>query len=106
MKELILFYVPVPDEATARALTGGALKARLAACGNILGPVTSLYEWKGEMCDGPEHVLVLKTPADREEALAEWLEREHPYECPCVARRTERVNDAFYDWVVEQTRSG
>lgn len=103
MDSLILFYVPVPDKETARELARRALDARLAACGNILGPVTSLYEWKSEMAEEEEWVLILKTSESRREALAELVERHHPYECPAVVRVSAAANEAFAQWISEQT---
>lgn len=103
MNDLILFYVPVPDEATGLRLTRGALAERLAACGNLHGPVTSLYEWEGEMKQETERVLILKTTPQRADALSAWLEMEHPYDCPCVVRIPVHTNTAFAEWVGTET---
>jgi periplasmic divalent cation tolerance protein len=44
--------------------------------------VTSIYRWKGEVCRDEERLLVIKTRADRLEALREALVGFHPYEVP------------------------
>jgi periplasmic divalent cation tolerance protein len=103
MENLMLFYIPVPNPETAKELTRQALDARLAACGNIHGPITSLYEWKSELAEEEEWVLILKTAESRQAELAEWVERHHPYECPAVVRISATANPAFLQWVQEQT---
>jgi periplasmic divalent cation tolerance protein len=65
-------------ERIARAL----VERRLAACVNVVPGVTSIYRWKGEVCRDEERLLVIKTRADRLEALREALVGFHPYEVP------------------------
>ena len=59
-------------------------KARLAACGNILPGVTSVYEWQGKIETETEVSLILKTKSDKTEALTEFVVENHPYDTPCV----------------------
>jgi periplasmic divalent cation tolerance protein len=71
---------PTSDKAAeiARALVGEGL----IACMNIVPQVRSIYFWDGELCDGTEVLCVMKTKADRVEALKERLVSLHPYEIP------------------------
>ena len=59
-------------------------KARLAACGNILPGVTSVYEWQGKIETETEVSLILKTKADKTEELTKFVVENHPYDTPCV----------------------
>lgn len=102
---LHLVYVPVPDRETGLRLGRDAVRLRQAACANLHGPMTSIYEWEGDLCEESEFLLLFKTAADRVEALESWLVQAHPYECPCViSGDVERVNPAFGDWVRAMTR--
>jgi periplasmic divalent cation tolerance protein len=65
-------------ERIARAL----VESRLAACVNVVPGVVSVYRWKGEVCRDEERLLVIKTRADRLEALRGALVGLHPYEVP------------------------
>ena len=67
-------------ERIGRALVEGGL----AACVNVLPAVTSIYRWKGKLEKEEERLLVIKTRADRFEALREALVALHPYEVPEV----------------------
>jgi periplasmic divalent cation tolerance protein len=75
-----LSTAPSADKAAEIART--LVEERLAACVNILPAVRSIYRWKGELCDDAEALCVIKTRADRVEALRERLIALHPYEVP------------------------
>jgi periplasmic divalent cation tolerance protein len=95
-------YVTAPPEAAA-ALARGAVEERLAACVNRV-PCRSTYRWEGAVVDDEEEILLLKTTDDRYGALRSYLEREHPYDVPCIERFDEAdVLDAFGAWVVDST---
>lgn len=96
---LQLFYIPVPPGGTGLALARGAVEKKLAACGNLLPGVTSVYEWEGKMCEDREEVLILKTTPERADALEAWLLKAHPYETPCVLRLPPATaNPGFVSW--------
>jgi periplasmic divalent cation tolerance protein len=67
-------------ERLARAL----LEARLVACVNIVGPITSLYHWQGGIEQDEEYLLLMKTAASVEDALMARIHELHPYEEPEV----------------------
>lgn len=105
--ELLLVYVPVPDAAAGRTLAEGAVRQKLAACGNVLPGMTSVYEWEGQLETSTEALLLLKTTRERADELESYLLEHHPYECPCILRlNPEHTNPAFAAWVTQQTASG
>jgi periplasmic divalent cation tolerance protein len=55
---------------------------RLAACVNVLPPMTSLYRWKGAIEEDREQQLVIKTTQDRVPAIEARFHELHPYELP------------------------
>ena len=104
--EILLVYVPVPDEAAGRALAEGAVGQKLAACGNILPGLTSVYEWEGRLETASEALLLFKTTEARAEALEAYVKAQHPYDCPCILRlQPGQANPAFAAWVRQQTRT-
>ena len=60
------------------------IEERLAACVNVIPGVRSIYRWEDDIQDDPEVVLIIKTQADRCEALAARIEALHPYDVPEV----------------------
>ncbi len=63
-------------------LAKAAVEARLAACGQVAGPVASTYWWNDELERAEEWFVFFKLPADRYEALAEFLAERHSYDEP------------------------
>ena len=49
----------------ARRLADAAVEARLAACAQISGPITSVYRWEGSIQADEEWRVVFKTADDR-----------------------------------------
>lgn len=80
MHVVALSTAPSPEKAAE--LAKALVEERLAACVNVLPGVRSFYRWKGELCDDTEALCVIKTRADRVEALRRRLVELHPYEVP------------------------
>ncbi|WP_327356186.1 divalent-cation tolerance protein CutA [Streptomyces sp. NBC_01304] len=90
--------------AKAEALARGAVEARLAACAQIAGPVTSVYRWDGALATDQEWQLLLKTTTDRYPALEAWLTEAHGYETPeIIATPVVRGSAAYLEWVRQET---
>jgi periplasmic divalent cation tolerance protein len=70
------------DEETAAAVVRELVERRLVACGTLLPGARSLYRWQGELADAREVLVVLKTTAERVEALTATLPEVHPYDVP------------------------
>src|SRR5437773_10580059 len=51
----------------AEALSKSAVEARVAACGQVSGPITSTYWWEGKVETAEEWRITFKTPLDRYE---------------------------------------
>src|SRR6202167_6668218 len=88
------------SRAEAMALTRAAVEARLAACGQVAGPVASTYWWNDELERAEEWFVFFKLPADRYEALAEFLAERHSYDEPeIVATPITRGSPSFLSWI-------
>jgi periplasmic divalent cation tolerance protein len=99
-----LIYITAENTDEARAIGRALVEARLAACANVLGPMTSIYRWEGVVQEGEEAVLIAKTTAALVEALTAKVQELHSYECPCVvALPVEGGNPAFLDWIAAET---
>lgn len=93
-----------PDESSAGRLARALVGERLAACGNVVPGLRSIYRWEGEVRDEPEALLVLKVATSGIAELADRLVALHPYDVPeFVALSVERGTASYLDWVVEET---
>ncbi|MCA1907563.1 MAG: divalent-cation tolerance protein CutA [Magnetospirillum sp.] len=101
----ILVYVTAPDGEIAVALAKTMVEQRLAACANILGPITSVYWWDGKVNTEGEVGLILKTRQSLVPELTAALRQAHTYECPCVvALPITGGNPDFLAWIAAETK--
>lgn len=87
--------------ADAAALARTLVEERLAACINILPPMTSVYRWKGRLEEDHEQQLLIKTTPDRVAALEARLRELHPYELPEFIVLEATASAAYGVWVRE-----
>ena len=88
----------------ADALALGAVAARLTACAQVSGPVTSTYWWQGEVQDSQEWVVAMKTTSLRYPALEGYLRHAHPYQVPeIIAVPVAAGSPDYLAWVRAET---
>lgn len=91
-------------DADAAALARTLVEERLAACVNILPPMTSIYRWQGAVEQEREQQLVIKTAVHRIAALEARLRELHPYAVPeFLVIRADGGSDAYLTWLVAET---
>jgi periplasmic divalent cation tolerance protein len=67
----------------ARRIASKVVRRRLAACVNIvLGPIQSIYRWKGKVQSAREVLIVIKTTQKCLEELEKEVSRWHSYDVP------------------------
>jgi periplasmic divalent cation tolerance protein len=95
-----------PDPETARALAERLVDEGLAACVQVLPGVQSVYRWHGRVEHAEEALLLIKTAADRFQALSARLHALHPYELPeIVAVELAAGLPAYLAWIEHETRA-
>ena len=87
--------------AFARVLVGD----RLAACVNVLPPMTSLYRWKGAIEEDSERQLVIKTTSDRVAAIQARFQELHPYELPEFIVLSASASAPYLEWLDDSVRA-
>ncbi len=98
--DTLLVLSTCPDADTAQRLARALVDARLAACVNVVGPVTSVYRWQGAVDTAGEVLLLIKTASARYPDLGRALRSMHPYEVPeIVAVPVERGLNDYVEWV-------
>ena len=93
-----------PDE--AQTLASALVEGGLAACVNILSPVTSVYRWEGKVVTDTEATLLIKTSHANAPRLRERIVELHPYSVPEVVVLPvdcDKSHAAYVDWVRSQS---
>ena len=87
------------------ALARELVEERLAACVNIIPRVQSIYRWQGKIEDDAEQLLLIKTVAERVDALQAALLARHPYEVPeFVVIQMDEARGAWREWLIDSVR--
>ncbi len=101
MSDAAIVLTTLGADADAAALARTLVEERLAACVNVLPPMTSIYRWKGQLEHDREQQLVIKTTTGRVAALEARLRELHPYELPEFLVLAAAAGAAYGAWVGE-----
>jgi periplasmic divalent cation tolerance protein len=80
----------------AETIGRAAVDARLAACAQIGGPISSVYWWDGKVEQATEWVCTLKAPAQTFERLEQLIKRTSSYDTPEVIATPIVLGSAEY----------
>ena len=77
MTDKIVVFSTCDSEEQAGRIAHALVEQRLAACINIVPGVRSVYRWKGEIQDGAEWLLVIKSRRDLMDQLRAAIGKIH-----------------------------
>jgi periplasmic divalent cation tolerance protein len=96
--------ITADDEAWLQQFTRSLVEDRLAACGQLISPIRSIYRWHNAVQDDTEVRVALHTRRSLVPAIIERTRAEHTYEVPCVlVLPVENGNPDYLGWVVAST---
>lgn len=105
--DLVEVHVTAPDRASALGLAHLLVDERLAACVQVVPGVTSVYVWEGTVQEDDEHLLLVKSTADRLPTIRERVGAEHPYDTPeILALPVSDAPDRYSSWVRAAVQQG
>lgn len=90
----------------ANKLGRALVEERLVACATLLPVVQSIYHWNDELQSAPETMVMLKTTADKLEALEARLRQLHTYRVPeFLVLPVEYGSKSYMDWIAQSVTS-
>ena len=102
--EYLQVQTTTDSRAEAMELARDAVAARLAACGQVAGPITSTYWWNDEVEQAEEWLVVFKLPADGFGELERFLAERHSYDEPEIIATPIATGSAGYlRWMRDET---
>lgn len=91
--------------AEADAIADALVDRQLAACVQIVGPITSVYRWGGAVERSEERLLLIKTTAAAYPRVEAAIRELHSYDCPeIVALPIDAGSADYLAWLREQVR--
>ncbi len=101
---IIAVLTNLPDSESAFNLARELVHLRLAACANVLGPVTSFYRWEGREESAVEHPVLIKTSSAAYPHLEAAIRERHPYEVPeIISWPVTRGLPEYLAWVENES---
>ncbi|KAK7868368.1 hypothetical protein R5R35_013656 [Gryllus longicercus] len=94
--------ITVPENELATRLAHEMVTKNMIACANIIPKVTSVYLWKGTVCEDKEVFMFLKTRTTRVKEVVEFVQQNHPYEvCEVISLPITGGSSKYLNWVGE-----
>jgi len=106
-QRFFLVLTTAGSESQGQAIARALVERRLAACVTVLGSACSVYRWDGRIVEEEERPLLIKTTAERFEAVRATIRELHTYEVPEVlALPIERGDPAYLEWLARSVDPG
>jgi periplasmic divalent cation tolerance protein len=104
MPEFVVIFVTVGSSSEGAKIAQALVEERLAACVNRMGPVRSIYNWKGKLCKENEELLIIKSRRELFGALEKRVREIHSYEVPeIIALPVAEGSGPYLEWVEKNT---
>jgi periplasmic divalent cation tolerance protein len=103
-EEICEVVITAADAEWLAAFTRRLVEDRLAASGQQIAAIRSVYRWAGAVHDEPEARVALHTRLSLVPRIVERADEEHAYDVPCViALPVVAGNPAYVAWVNAET---
>ncbi len=107
VNDVVQVQFTVGDEDRAAALVTRLLDARLIACGQVLGPVTSRYWWRGSVEEASEWLCLCKTTNAKVDDIVSVICADHPDDVPeVIVLPVIGGHQDYLSWVRAETGAG
>ncbi len=107
MVEYIQVSTTVEKKEDAETIARTLVEIRAAACAHVIGPMRSIYWWKGKVEASTEWLCMMKTRKELYGDLEAGLKAVHPYEVPeIVAVPLVTGSEQYLRWIDEETKKG
>ncbi len=101
---LVQVFTTVGSREDALALARAAVEERVAACVQVIGPLTSVYRWEGKVEERAEFLCLLKAPQEGLERLVSFVRDRHPYDTPEITSiESPYTDDRYLAWARAET---
>jgi periplasmic divalent cation tolerance protein len=91
----------------AQTIADALVGSQLAACVQIVGPITSTYRWQGKIERAEEWLCVIKSTRGLYAEVERAIVAQHSYDTPeIIAVPMVAGSQRYMDWVSEQLRRG
>jgi len=103
MSDFLIVSTSTATKEDAQRIAQAVLEPHLAACVQVVGPVSSSYWWQGKLETSEEWLCLIKTSMAHYPELEQAVLTAHPYEVPeLVAVSIEAGSSAYLKWLGQE----
>ena len=103
-RTVLMVLITTSNRREAGRIAEALVTNKLAACANLVTPVTSVFRWKGRVEKSREALLIVKTTVRRYPALERCVRSMHSYEVPeIIALPVQQGLRQYLEWVKKET---
>ena len=103
MTEYIQVLTTVEHKADAENIAKSLVEKRLAACVQILGPLTSYFHWQGKLDSTAEYLCLIKSRDDLFAKLESEIISMHPYDVPeIIVTQVTKGSKDYLNWMASE----
>lgn len=95
-----LIYTTLNNNDEARKIGRELLSKKLANCVNFF-PITCIYNYKNEITEEPEVVLIIKTKEGKYDQIKQVIKANIDYDNFIGQLNVDQINDDFSSWLNE-----
>ncbi len=101
-RDFSIMFVMAANDVEATSIAQCLVQEKLAACVNIVGPVSSIYRWRGAIEKASEYLLLIKTSSRLVVRVERRVRELHSYEVPeIVAVKLAGGSQPYLAWIAE-----
>ncbi|OGD36808.1 hypothetical protein A2850_02425 [Candidatus Azambacteria bacterium RIFCSPHIGHO2_01_FULL_51_74] len=76
---------------------------KLSACAQIIGPITSVFRWKGKVEKSKEWLCIVKAKRSQYKKIEKEIKKVHPYELPeIIAMSIIEGSREYLGWIQKE----
>ncbi|MDP3742269.1 MAG: divalent-cation tolerance protein CutA [Candidatus Micrarchaeota archaeon] len=102
---MLELFTTVATKKQAQKIAAVFVTQKLAACVSYW-QISSVYRWKGKICNTGEWTLCIKTSEKAGKKVEKKLRELHPYEMPVITMQKINVDKKVKKWVSDSTAKG
>ena len=100
MTKFIQIQTTVPKRSEAVKIAEALVKKKLSACTQIIGPIESVFRWKGKLVREKEWLCLIKTKKNLYKKVENEIKKIHPYKLPeIIATPIISGSKEYLSWI-------
>jgi len=98
--DFYLFISTVNNVEEGKKIGKILVEEKLAACVNIIQNICSIYEWKGNIEEDSEHLLLIKTTGEKSQNVIQKIKEIHSYDEPeIIGLKIDKGSETYLKWI-------